>query len=341
MNYLLVFTRAIHFAAVLWLFGEFALLVFVIGPALRGVSPNASLDTPEPAQRLVRVAGWCVAVAVASACAWLLLEAASMSGMPFAAAFNRQTLETVIDETLFGQIWMCRLAISLLLIVVLCIAWRGHRGGQNTMLQFVGTFLAGAYAATLAWTGHASADAGADRYIHLGSDAVHVLAAGAWIGALPGLISLFKRTGDLPTPERFALSASAARRFSTMGLGTVAALAVTGLVNTSYLVGSIAALFGTGYGRLLVCKLLLFAVMVVLAAINRLRATPQLTLAATTGIGETGRDALARLRRNAVLEMGGGALIVGIVAVLGLTMPAAHMLHHEHPAPTTSEHHGH
>lgn len=341
MNYLLVLTRAIHFGAVLWLFGEFVLFVFVIEPALRGVSSNPSVDTHEPAQRLVRVAGWCVAIAVASACAWLLLEAASMSGMPLAVAINRQTLETIIGETLFGHIWMCRLAISLSLIALLCLAWRQQRRRQGAMLQFVGTFLAGAYAATLAWTGHAAADAGADKYIHLGSDALHVLAAGAWVGALPGLISLLNRAGDSPSPERLALTSSAARRFSTMGLATVSALAVTGLVNASYLVGSIAALLGTGYGRLLLCKLLLFAVMVTLAAVNRLHATPQLTLAAQSATGAAARDALARLRSNALLEIAGGAMIVGIVAVLGLTMPAAHMLHHEHPAPMTSERHDH
>src|ERR1017187_8690271 len=99
MNYFLVLTRATHFGAVLWLFGEFVLFVFVIEPALRGVTSNASIDTSEPAQRLVRVAGRCVAIAVASACAWLLLEAASVSGMPLAVALNRQTLETVIGET--------------------------------------------------------------------------------------------------------------------------------------------------------------------------------------------------------------------------------------------------
>jgi putative copper resistance protein D len=115
----------------------------------------------------------------------------------------------------------------------------------------------------------------------------------------------------------------------------VSALVVTGLVNAWYLVGSVPALLGTDYGRLLLWKLLLFALMVTLAAINRLRLTPQ--LATATSIGTSSRDALARLRRNTLLEMAGGVAIVGIVATLGLTTPAAHMLHHERPHSMTSE----
>jgi putative copper resistance protein D len=283
----------------------------------------------------LRVAGCCVAIGIASATVWLLLEAASMSGTPLAVAFSRLTLDVVVRETLFGRVWLVRLGLSLLVSAALWFAWREPRR-LGSILKIGGTLLAGAYAATLAWTGHATGDTGADRYIHLTSDAVHVLAAGAWVGALPGLISLLKRAGDVARPERFALAVSATRRFSTLGMVSVSALVLTGLVNAWYLVGSVPALLGTDYGWLLLCKLLLFALMVTLAAINRLRLTPQLATATAT-IGTPSRDALARLRRNTLLEMAAGVAIVGIVATLGLTTPAAHMLHHERPHSMTSE----
>jgi copper resistance protein D len=341
MNPYLVLTRAIHFGAVLWLFGEFVFFLAVVGPALRSISQDASTSSREARRRLVCVAGCCVAIAIASAIAWLLLEAAGMSGMPLAIALNRQTLETIVRETLFGRIWLCRIAISLLLIAVLWFARRREPRRQHKIPFAAGVVLAGAYTATLAWTGHAAADAGIDHYIHLGVDTMHLLAAGAWVGALPGLVSLLGRAGDETHPERYALAASAARRFSTLGLVTVSALVVTGLVNASYLVGSIAALFGTEYGLLLLCKLLIFALMVALAAINRLRVAPQFATAAAATIGAPNRTALARLRRNAMLEMAAGVAIVCIVAGLGLTVPAAHMLHHEHRPSMSSEAHGH
>jgi hypothetical protein len=49
------------------------------------------------------------------------------------------------------------------------------------------------------------------------------------------------------------------------------------------------------------------------------------------------RASLYQLRRNASLELGAGIAIVGIVAALGLTIPASHMMHHENMAPMTSE----
>jgi putative copper resistance protein D len=336
MNEFLVLTRAIHFGAALWLFGEFVFFAVVIGPARRSISKDGSTDGGEQERRLIHVASGCVAIGIASAIVWLLLEAATMSGTPLAVAFNRQTLDVVVRETLFGRVSLARLGLSLLLSAALWLAWREPRR-PGSILKIGGTLLAGAYAATLAWTGHATGDTGADRYIHLTSDAVHLLAAGAWVGALPALISLLTRAGGVARPEGFALAVSATRRFSTLGMISVSALVVTGLVNAWYLVGSVPALLGTDYGRLLLCKLLLFALMVTLAAINRLRLTPQLATATPMSIGTPSRNALARLRRNTLLEMAAGVAIVGIVAALGLTTPAAHLLHHERPRSMTSE----
>jgi putative copper resistance protein D len=339
MNEFIVLTRAIHFGAVLWLFGEFVLFAVVVGPALRSVSEPVSIDSREPERRLFRVAGSCVAIGIASAIAWLLLEAANMSGMPLTEALNRHTLDAVLRETLFGRIWLVRLALSLLLSAVLWLGWRQQTRPKGAILKIGGTLLAGAYAATLAWTGHAVADTGADRYLHLASDTVHLLAAGAWVGALPGLAALLKRAGDVARPERFVLAVSATRRFSTLGMVSVSALVMTGLINAWYLVGNVAALLGTEYGRLLLWKLLIFAMMVTLAAINRLRLTPR--LATPTTIVTPSRDALARLRRNSLLELAGGVVVVGIVAALGVATPAMHMLDREHPHPMTSEAHVH
>ena len=299
MNEFLVLTRAIHFGAVLWLFGEFVLFAVVVGPALRSVSEHASIDSREPERRLFRVAGSCVAIGIASAIAWLLLEVANMSGTPLTEALNRHTLDAVLRETLFGRIWLVRLALALLLSAVLWLGWRQQTRPKGAMLKIGGTLLAGAYAATLAWTGHAVADTGADRYLHLASDTVHLLAAGAWVGALPGLASLLKRAGDVARPERFALAVSATQRFSTLGMVSVGALVMTGLINAWYLVGNVAALLGTEYGRLLLWKLLIFAMMVKLAAINRLRLTPRLATATT--IVTPSRIALAGLRRHSLL----------------------------------------
>src|SRR5262249_56858630 len=76
-----------------------------------------------------------------------------------------------------------------------------------------------------------------------------------------------------------ALARDATLRFSTLGLISVGLLIATGIVNGWILAGSVPALIGTGYGRLLLAKVALFFAMVAVAAVNRLRLTPRLALA--------------------------------------------------------------
>ncbi|MDQ6916766.1 MAG: copper homeostasis membrane protein CopD [Pseudomonadota bacterium] len=324
MSDLLILTRAVHFGAVLWLFGELAFFSFILGPALRGVLSSPS-EGIEWGRRLVRVASLLLAVGIASAVAWLLLEAANMSGVALAMAIDRDTLGVVLRETFFGRVWSARFAISILLGATVWLMWRKRLASIHRSALVAATLLAASYAATLAGSGHAAANAGVDRWVHLGSDAVHLLAAGAWIGALPVLVSLLRRTVNTEHAAQFALGVETIRRFSAFGMVSVGGLLLTGLVNAFYLLGSLAALSGTDYGRMLSLKIVLFVIMVALAAVNRLRLTPKLVVSARSAGESAGRSALARVRRNALLEMAGGIAIIGIVAALGITTPAVHM----------------
>jgi copper resistance protein D len=93
---------------------------------------------------------------------------------------------------------------------------------------------------------------------------------------------------------------------------------VTGLVNTWYLVGSVPALVGTPYGRVLLVKLALFAGMLALAAVNRLKLTP-LLLALPAG-----SDPVRRLYRSAMLETSLALLLLFAVGSLVHMTPGAH-----------------
>jgi putative copper resistance protein D len=120
-----------------------------------------------------------------------------------------------------------------------------------------------------------------------------------------------------------ALARKAIVRFSTLGIVSVATLLATGSVNTWYLAGSVSALTETTYGRLLLAKIALFLGMVAVAAFNRLSLTPRLV----RGLSETDApDALRQLRRNAGVEVLIGAMIIGIVAVLGTNPPGLHQM---------------
>lgn len=255
----------------------------------------------------LRVAGCCLALVLLSGLAWLAVEAVRMSGLPPARALNRDTLGTVLADTLFGRAWIVRFALAAALGATLLLSRR--RAGLATLSAVLAAGLLG----SLAWAGHAAAERGADRIVHLSADAAHLLAAGAWLGALLPLARLLAGAPEIGLAERVT------RRFSVMGIACVSVLIVTGTTSAWYTVGSVPGLFGTDYGRLLLAKLALFAAMLALAAANRIRWTPRLAAASD----EAGL-ARRRLRRNAIAETSLGAVVLSLVGTLGVTAPALH-----------------
>ena len=108
-------------------------------------------------------------------------------------------------------------------------------------------------------------------------------------------------------------------RFSTFSLCCVSVLIVSGISNSWLLVGSIYALFTTPYGRLLLLKLTLFAILIGFGARNRFPVKAKLLNA------PTGPDLLPQLRRNVLCEVCFGTAVIAIVACLGVTPPARHL----------------
>ena len=105
-------------------------------------------------------------------------------------------------------------------------------------------------------------------------------------------------------------------RFSTLGAVSVGTLVATGLVNSVVILGSLRALTGTNYGRLLLFKVVLFFAMLCLAAVNRLRLTPIICEERYAAPA-----AFERLRTNALVEAAIGLVIVAVVGLLGTTSP--------------------
>jgi putative copper resistance protein D len=174
--------------------------------------------------------------------------------------------------------------------------------------------------ASLAGTGHAQIEEGWIGLVHVGSDATHLLAAGAWLGGLVplGFILLeYSMRGGEPIVDvdRILL------RFSTMGYVAVATLIASGLINSWFLVGSLSSLLKTLYGQILLGKLAFFAAMLALAAANRFWLVPRMI---ETRAGASGEPAkwLGRLRYHVLGEQILGLMILLAVSVLGTMRPA-------------------
>ena len=247
-----------------------------------------------------------------------------MSGLPFGEAFDREILGTVLGDTLFGRVWTLRFVLAILLCGVLRSSRYSRSVRGRRAVEAWSDVLAAMLLATLAWTGHAVAGEGADRFVHLTSDVLHLFAAAAWVGGLPLLALVLARAARASDSSIHLLATQMARRFSALGVVAVGCLVLTGSVNSWYLVGGLPNWFGTRYGQLLLLKLALFGLMVVLAAINRWRLLPKLL--ATSHDPSDGPASWARLWlwRNAAVESALGLLVVSIVGSLGTTMPAVH-----------------
>ena len=307
---LLIVIRTIHFAATAVTAGALIFRAVVADPAAR----HAGWTSASRAPSARRVASIGLAIAVPSGVVWVLLVTMRMSGLSLRDALSADGLGTVIGETQFGQASAVRLLCALTLAV--CLVF-----DRIALLRWGALVAALGLVAGLAWTGHAGSTPDPLGEVHLAADILHLGAASAWIGGLFLLAGLLVTGRRQQVPAWSAYQLDGIRRFSILGMVSVATLTLSGLFNAWLLVGSWRGLIVTEYGLLLSVKLVLFAVMLAFAAINRLWWTPRLASAAQ---GLAGLTAVRRLTRNTMIELALGLMVFAIVGALGIQHPAIH-----------------
>jgi putative copper resistance protein D len=301
----LVVARLIHFAAAMAGFGGAAFRLYALdGEAAR-----------EPAIALAEFDRWLTwvlrtsaLVVLVSALAMVPFVAAQMAGAAN-AAIDPAMVATVLFATAFGRVWCWHLLFAALLLISAGIVEHRH----TLILMCAGLVLA-----SLGWVGHAAGGGGWVGIGHEINQSAHLLAAGLWLGGLLPLGWLLARAHS--TEEGFGvLARQALPHFSQMGYLAVALIAITGVVNTLILAGSLGALLGTDYGRLLSLKILLYLAMVALAVRNRFRLMPRLSDRCPTADGA--------LYHSVLIEQAVGLGILAVVSLLG-TWPPPMMHHH-------------
>jgi copper resistance protein D len=302
-------TRMVHFAATAAIAGALMFRAAVADPALR-----SQREAGACVQSQIRKMAWInLPVAVVSGLVWVLLLTMSLSDENLDEAVMSGALRDVLGLTQFGWVSQIRLALAIALAICLlfdrALLWRWLALGMALCLM-----------ASMAWTGHAASTAHALGYLHLASDALHLAAASTWVG---GLVPLALLLGAIRRHKIWAsLELEAVSRFSTLGLASVAALILSGIINAWILVGSFEGLVDTLYGQLLTLKLTAFAAMLTFAAINRFSLTPRLASASV----DAQHDATRRLLRNTWIEIILGFSIFAMVGVLGTLHPSAHLV---------------
>lgn len=258
---------------------------------------------------------WCGVAVVLSALGLLMLIAAMMGTSILAV--DRETTLAILLATPVGTAWLVRMAALAAALLALLLLKR------TVILRFASVLVTGGIAlATLVWTGHAGATEGTAGSLHKISDILHMLASAIWLGGIAAFLMLLRNAAGDDGGLRLVVGHRALDDFARVGAISVAVIVVTGLINGQILVGlsNVPALWTNTYGRLLLFKLGLVAIMLLLAAKNRWRLTPALGNALPGG---NTQQAVAALRYSLLLEAAAALAILALVAWLGMLEPPA------------------
>ena len=160
-----------------------------------------------------------------------------------------------------------------------------------------------------ALAGHAAGPSSL-RPLNLLAQWTHLLGVGVWIGGLAWLFAGLRRGATARPAKEVVL------RFSKLAGISLAVVVVTGVARTADELGGWGRLVDSRFGRALDLKLVLFAGLVGLGALNRYRLVPLFQAGA-------GRRAATRLRRSVGAELGLAAAVLAAAALLSQLAPGA------------------
>jgi copper transport protein len=280
----------------------------------------------QPRLRRLLVRSWQVTV-LASVAAFVL-EGPFGSSLPITTVTDPSLLALTLG-TLYGRLLLLRL----LGLAGAAVLWRSLRTGTGPPAALDAVGLAVLVIESYSLAGHA----GQGTWVPLAAtaDALHVAAACTWLGGLAVLLVVVRS----PQSEGPAALVGVLPRWSRVAATAVGVLVVTGTYQAWREIGSLGALVGTGYGRLVAAKVLALALMMPLASYGRtwvirharVTAAALVPVPVGSGVGllelpsperPQPPSALVGLRRSVSAEAGMGLMVLALTAVLVDTMPA-------------------
>jgi copper transport protein len=306
--------RFLGFAALLLLVGGFA-FVALLWPAGLGLAR---------ARRLLWSA-W--AAAAVTTLVGIPLQGVYAAGLPLSKLLSSTVLSGVLGER-FGKVSVARLGLLVLMAVVLAWSSRFEAGAETGERPWPLLGAGGVVGLGLLLTPVLSGHEATQDLVPLASvsDLVHLSAVSLWLGGLTLLT-----VAVLPRRLSDELSA-VVPRFSKVAFGAVIAILATGVFQGWREVRTTAALTGTTYGKLLIIKVALFALMVGLGFFSRRYVqaryrVPGVTARLSFGPGAaadapTDEETVSRLRRTVGAETVVAVVVLAVTALLVNAQPA-------------------
>jgi putative copper resistance protein D len=244
--------------------------------------------------RIRRLLGASLAAAAIASAATTLLLAASMGG----------DIGSMFDATFIGMLLRAGQgrATAIRLAGLMCALFALSTARRFQVPAIIGAILA---ATSFAWVGHIHAlrPNALPTFILC----LHLLGGAFWLGALTPLL-IVARAGN------GAQIGAIAARFGTAALGVVSALIAAGAILLWLLIDDAAKFWSSDYGWMLAGKLATVAVLLSIAALNKLNLTPRLLRGDSSAVGS--------LKRSITVEMVlGGTVLLITAAFTTITGP--------------------
>ena len=302
--------RFVAFASLVLLVGGLAFVALIWPPGIADVRTR----------RILWGAWWTALVTTAVG---IPIQALYVAGLPISNVLSSTVRSGMLGDR-FGQVWTGRLVLLGLTASVLAFLFRRIPANERQLPQGLlaaGGLLSVGLLLTPALAGHAAA---LDLVpLAIVSDVIHVGAVSVWLGGLALLAAAV-------LPRRVADElAVVVPRFSRAAFAAVVTILVTGVFQSWRQVRSTAALTETTYGRLLIVKVLLFALLVALGGLSRrfVQAryrVPAARLSFGPGAATADPDAetVARLRRTVGAETVIAVVVLAVTALLVNAQPA-------------------
>ncbi|MBI3792037.1 MAG: CopD family protein [Gemmatimonadetes bacterium] len=296
--------RAVQFVAIIVLLGVLSLRLVVL-PRIRRLDGDRDDVMAAALSRMFAFALAAIGAIGAATVARLAAQHAAMFGTE--EHWSRTTIGALLLQSGWGRGWWLALAGAL-------AGWgaTGARARRHGVAWPVLAAATGALVVSLSLSGHPAA--AEQPILAVAIDALHVIGAGGWVGSL-GMLMVIAVPVALRSPdaESHRYVARLVTAFSPTALAFAAVAALTGTLAAWRNIGSLAALWSSSYGQLLLAKLALLSVAAGTGAYNWKRVLPGLGTAPATH----------RLQRSASVELAAACVVLIVTAVLVATpMPA-------------------
>lgn len=249
--------RGFLFLALILLIGVPLSLWYVITPALKQQQEEMKL----PDENIKRLLNGAAILLLFSATFLFVSQLIAAYGIP-----SLSDMMTFFSTTIAGTTWLIRLLAGAVLLVFL--RSRSDQLRERHDIWYLTSIVAGLITLlTISWGSHTAASTGGMAIL---SDVGHLAGAALWGGGLVTLAILLPTLLQDKADESVRqLTSTIIRRFSRLAIIGLGIAVVTGFLLTSYHILGWSTLFSTLYGYSLSSKLLLFAIALGLAGLNR------------------------------------------------------------------------